>query len=110
MPSRVPTYRPPRLGTPRALTAGHRYERRADRKEDKAFYSSPPWRKLRALKLALDPLCEDCKARDRTTAAAHVHHKVDRKADPALALELSNLESCCIACHNRKRRGHVDEG
>jgi 5-methylcytosine-specific restriction protein A len=110
MPSRVPTYRPRRFGTPGALTAGHHYERRADRQEDKDFYKSPVWRKLRALKLSMNPLCEDCSLRGRTTPAAHVHHVRDRKQHPALALDIENLQALCVGCHNRKRREHVDRG
>jgi 5-methylcytosine-specific restriction protein A len=110
MPSRVPTYRPRRFSTPRALTAGHRYERRADRQEDKDFYKSPPWRKLRAAFLAAFPLCHDCDARGRTEAARHVHHVKDRKAHPDLALDWDNLQALCVGCHNRKRAEHVDRG
>lgn len=80
------------------------YERAVDRKADKLFYASAPWRKLRSLVLAEQPLCADCRRRGELRPAAHVHHKIERKDRPDLALDHDNLEALCQPCHNRRRR------
>jgi 5-methylcytosine-specific restriction protein A len=98
MPHRILTHRP--AGLPDARRA---YERQRPRQADKDWYKSPAWRAVRAQKLAIDPLCEDCLKADRTTAAEHVHHVIERKVRPDLALDISNLESLCKRCHNAKR-------
>jgi 5-methylcytosine-specific restriction enzyme A len=99
MPSRIPTARPSHLPPSRPA-----YERRADRRRDKAFYKSPAWRRLRLMFLRAHPLCHDCKKEGRLTAAVHVHHIIDRKLDGVLALDWSNLEALCASCHGRKRQ------
>jgi 5-methylcytosine-specific restriction protein A len=97
MPSRVPSFRSPSLAGDR-----HReYDRFARDREAKRFYDSGPWRKLRAWKLATDPLCERCKASGRYVAASHVHHRTERSEAPELALDEANLESLCHPCHSR---------
>jgi 5-methylcytosine-specific restriction enzyme A len=66
-------------------------------------YTSVRWRRLRRLKLATDPLCEECGKAGRVTAATEVDHLVphDGPADP-LFWEWSNLSSKCKPCHSRK--------
>lgn len=96
MPKRVPTFRPRHLPI---------YERERWRRADKAFYKSPRWRAVRAAKLRLNPLCEECEAKGLTVAAMHVHHILERKARPDLAFEITNLQSLCPPCHGEKR-GH----
>jgi 5-methylcytosine-specific restriction endonuclease McrA len=107
MPRRVPTYRPPHLANakPAARSA---YERGISRRADRDFYKSPPWRGTRACKLRLNPCCEDCERRGLVVVATQVHHKIDRKERPDLALDLDNLESLCAACHGAKRRRDDD--
>lgn len=103
MPGPVPTYRPPSFGA--SPTPGrYHYERRPDRAEDKRFYKSPTWLAVRAIKLRMNLLCEDCERRGVSTVANHVHHVIERKDRPDLQFHLDNLESCCAACHNAKRR------
>lgn len=99
MPRRVPTHRAAGHADPAASRRS--YERRPGRRDDIAFYQSPPWTSLRALKLGLNPLCERCDREARTTAATHVHHVSERKQRPDLALDLDNLESLCGPCHSR---------
>lgn len=96
MPNKVPHYRPatPSVGA---------YDRLPGRASAKAFYKSPPWRNLRAHKLAVDPLCQDCQAKGFITAATQVHHVLERTKHPDLALELSNLRSLCAQCHGKQR-------
>ena len=78
------------------------------RKEDIAFYKSARWRKLRALVLSKEPLCQLCMRYGRTTEATEVHHLKARKAHPELAMVESNLEGLCTSCHstmeNQERR------
>lgn len=57
------------------------------------------WRKVRDHKLAIDPLCEVCLDEGRPTPASVVHHDRPIRTHPELRLVLSNLVSCCDACH-----------
>ena len=67
-----------------------------------SFYTSPPWRRLRNLKLAEDPLCERCTERGLIVPAYEVHHVIEIDLRPDLALEYNNLESLCKTCHSRE--------
>jgi 5-methylcytosine-specific restriction protein A len=96
MPRRIGYLKPPHAPTP---TEQRRNYDQA-RQEDKNFYSSDRWRRLRAAKLRDQPLCEDCRASSRLTKAEHVHHIQPRKLRPDLACERLNLRSLCAACHN----------
>ncbi len=60
---------------------------------------SQRWKKVRALKLAQDPLCEDCKAHGVTRAATQVHHVIGLAARPDLAFDLNNTAALCTTCH-----------
>lgn len=79
------------------------YERKPSRREDQRFYASMAWMNLRRSFLSSFPLCQDCDARGLVVPARHVHHKVDRKADPSRALDWDNLEALCVSCHGAKR-------
>jgi 5-methylcytosine-specific restriction protein A len=67
------------------------------------------WRRVRKMKLDMDPLCEPCSARGRVTAASEVHHERSIRSHPELRLDLGNLVSACRPCHARiegsRRRG-----
>ncbi len=65
------------------------------------FYQSRAWRKLRVVKLAQQPICEDCFLRGIATPAQVVDHIVPINKGGA-PLDLNNLQSLCYACHNRK--------
>jgi len=54
------------------------------------------WRKVRAVKLRKNPLCERCLDEGRTKAADLVHHK-DRNSKNN---RHNNLEALCISCHD----------
>ncbi|NPV52640.1 MAG: HNH endonuclease [Firmicutes bacterium] len=75
------------------------YKRRRADKEEQAFYTSERWRRLRKWKLMQNPLCEECGA-----LAQIVDHikPIKEGGDPML---IDNLQSLCIACHNRKHMG-----
>jgi hypothetical protein len=61
------------------------------------------WRKVRALKLAQQPLCEDPHGIHQRTgveaAATQVNHIIGVFEDPDKAFDMANLQSICTACH-----------
>lgn len=65
-----------------------------------SFYTSPPWRRLRMLKLTEDPFCERCHIRGLVIPASQVHHIKEVDEFPELALVYNNLESLCETCHS----------
>lgn len=75
-------------------------------KIDQEFYNSKAWRKCRAYKLQLDPLCQ-CKDNCGQLAEV-VHHIIDSALRPDLRLTLSNLLSLTKEHHDaitNERRG-----
>lgn len=71
-----------------------------DRGDDRQFYSTARWRKLRRMKLRRNPMCEVHP--DGTAAVAvEVHHVIERKQRPDLAFDFENLQSLCKPCHSR---------
>jgi 5-methylcytosine-specific restriction endonuclease McrA len=66
-------------------------------------YDTRQWRKLRAAKLAQDPVCQYCR-RERATVADHGK----RIKDGGAAWNISNLVSSCWACHQSKRQAEKD--
>ena len=75
---------------------------RPEIREDKRFYDSALWKKVRASKLRQDPWCEQCKSEGRATPAEMVDHRV-RLRDGGARVAPDNLTSMCHACHNAKR-------
>lgn len=75
--------------------------------EDRAFYDSPRWRKVRAWFRKRNPLCAECLREGRTTAATLVDHIIPRRLGGAPFAD-SNLQSLCNECHQRKRREERD--
>lgn len=71
------------------------------RRANSAFYQSSAWRKLRAVKIERQPLCEECLRRGVTTSAQVVDHivPINKGGNP---LDPANLQSLCHLCHNRK--------
>ena len=71
------------------------------------FYNTKEWYKVRAKALARDRyLCCMCGCSIRGKGKAHVDHIKKRRAYPALALTLSNLQSLCSHCHNQNKQKH----
>ena len=70
-----------------------RYQRDDRRTSSQRGYDAH-WRKVRALKLRMNPLCERC-----GMVAQVVHHIKEVDARPDLRLDLGNLESLCRRCH-----------
>jgi 5-methylcytosine-specific restriction protein A len=88
----------------KACDAEYEARRRSDPALARAqrIRSSARWRKLRALKLARDPLCEDCQTRGVLKAATQVHHVEGLAQRPDLAFVMKNLASLCTTCHAKR--------
>ena len=67
----------------------------------KTFYNSPEWIKVRKQKLAVDPLCEECKKNGTFVKATLVDHITPIKQGGAM-FDFNNLQSLCWSCHSRK--------
>lgn len=92
MPQRPATYRPagrakPDARRPDATQRG--YTRRWKEKIRKPF-------------LDANPLCVECSKGGRITEATVVDHIVPHRGDPVKFNDISNLQSLCQTCHNRK--------
>jgi 5-methylcytosine-specific restriction protein A len=98
---------PPRHRPFPAATKQDRAAYDARRQSDRSFYWSAAWRAVRAAVLAAKPLCEECSRHGVVRAATDVHHMVERKDDPTLALVESNLEALCHSCHSKHTRHHA---
>ena len=83
------------------------------RKDKAEIYNSREWKELRARKLTVDPLCEECKRQGYITSAHAVHHRhpiEDSSSKEEMrrwAFDWNNLVSVCDACHARI---HKEEG
>lgn len=75
--------------------------------KEQGFYHTPAWRRARLLALQRDRyLCKLHLSKKCTKIATEVHHIQALDDHPELALELSNLISCCWQCHEEtKPRG-----
>ena len=78
------------------------------------FYNSAAWKRKRQKILRRDKfLCVECKRYGRRdsdgmpVAAETVHHIIPLEIDPTKKLDNDNLQSLCIACHNKK---HPEKG
>lgn len=80
------------------------------------FYTSYTWKKLRKQVIARDNYeCQQCKREGkvfidhggmnksgkRKKITLIVHHKIELKDRPDLALDMNNLETVCVNCHNK---------
>ena len=85
---------------------GKEYE--GKRKQDPALAeaarlrSSARWRRLRRLKLARNPLCEECTKHGVVEPATQVDHIVPIVERRDLAFDMENLHSLCSTCHGKK--------
>ena len=87
-----------------ARDAEYEARRRSDPALAKAnrLRSSSQWKKVRAIKLACDPCCEDCREHGVTMAAQQVHHMEPVAMRPDLAFVMENLRSLCTTCHAKR--------
>jgi 5-methylcytosine-specific restriction protein A len=70
-------------------------------KEHDPFYDTPQWRATRKKQLQEHPLCKECIAENKTTAATVADHIQARK-DGGADFDPANLQSLCRSHHNRK--------
>lgn len=106
MPHRAP--RPcRRVGCPEVVTskdgfcAIHRSEANKQYNDERRpprhqLYGSLRWKRLRLAHLTENPFCVRC-----GEFATVAHHTVEHDGDPILFYNPGNLESLCVACHNR---------
>ena len=66
------------------------------------IYGTAQWRRLRLLKLSIDPRCEPCSRRGLDVEARHVDHIVSIASGGAAYPPLSGLMSMCVSCHSIK--------
>jgi len=68
------------------------------KKQADPFYLSQPWKAIRVAALQRDHYwCQRCQKRP----AKIVHHLIPRTVDQSLELELDNLQSVCVICHEQ---------
>jgi len=84
--------------------AARTYNRNQRDMELQRFYQSAAWRKLRAIKLMRNPMCEVCYANGRIEKATIVDHERAVKDYWEGRLDMENLTSVCLSCHSRKTR------
>lgn len=66
------------------------------------FYRTTKWLNKRKKILRRDKYtCQECWKYGKMTPAVYVHHIQHLEDRPDLALTDSNLESVCLACHNK---------
>lgn len=72
-------------------------------------YNCKRWKKLRQMKLGINPFCERCQARGVYVPAYIIHHKEyitqENYMDDDVFFNLDNLESICLECHNKEHFG-----
>lgn len=72
------------------------------RDEDtKKFYSSTEWRKLSKLQLRTNPLCVEC-LKDGRIVPARIADHIQPIKEGGARLDIENLQSLCLGCHNKK--------
>jgi 5-methylcytosine-specific restriction enzyme A len=76
------------------------YDKTRDQSDERQFLHTTQWRKIRKMKLAEFPLCENCLKNNRITPAVLVHH-IDRNE---LNNKPDNLMSMCTACHEAEHK------
>lgn len=97
-------------GCPELVEAGQRYCEKHQKERNRQYerYGRDPatkkrygsrWSKIRAAYIAAHPLCEQCLADGRATAAREVHHKVPLSEGGTNATE--NLQALCKSCHSK---------
>lgn len=60
------------------------------------------WQKARKKYLADNPICLDCSAKGRISAATVVDHVIPHRGNCALFWDTDNWQPLCVACHTRK--------
>lgn len=87
------------------------------REQKKKFYKSVEWQALRQQALERDNYeCQECKRQGKVYTDHHdpdkhkrldVDHIKEIYTHPELSLDIDNLETLCIKCHNKKHNRFV---
>jgi 5-methylcytosine-specific restriction enzyme A len=87
------------------------------KEQKRKFYDSGSWKQLREVIKKRDNYeCQECKRQGRVTNDTYeysesakrkkiqlvVHHIKELEHHPKLALDIHNLETVCVDCHNRE--------
>ena len=96
MPNRPQVHRPAHLPPPEQ--ARRQYDDWRGSSSARGY--DRDWQKVRAAKLAEEPLCRTCMAQGRVTEATEVHHEQPISERRDLRLTPSNLISLCHPCHS----------
>ena len=99
---------------------GEQFAKQKKRRTDKMYNKSRPerdklyytkqWKKISKLYRQSHPLCEECERNGRITPADLVDH-IQAVSDGGSMWDWDDLQSLCMACHNRKHsegRGGVN--
>ena len=70
----------------------------------RGWYKLAAWKKIRARRLASDPLCVMCLAEGKTTAASVVDHIEPHRGNRDLFFSYANTQSLCETHHNRDKQ------
>lgn len=73
-------------------------------------YNTSAWKKLRAIKIASNPLCEACEKRGKFVSSKHVDHIKSIKSGGDPFPELSGLMALCHSCHSVKTNARDKAG
>lgn len=68
----------------------------------KELYKTSQWRKIRAIKIQKNPLCEICFKKGNQSISKNVDHIIDHKGNIKLFLDYKNLQALCVSCHRKK--------
>lgn len=64
------------------------------------WYKLAAWKRLRAQRLAVEPLCRMCRDDGRVTVANVCDHIRPHKGNRALFFDFANTQSLCKPCHD----------
>lgn len=78
------------------------------------MYLMPEWRDpivgLRAMHMAIEPLCRECRRQRINTPGADVDHIVPHRGDIDLFLDPDNLQTLCKTHHSMKTAKEKSDG
>jgi 5-methylcytosine-specific restriction protein A len=98
MPTRAPIHRPAGWRPPEQRI--REYDERRGSPDQRGYDTA--WKRVRLAFLQANPICRDCQAAGRVTAAREVHH-IERVRDrPDRRLDPSNLMGLCTPCHSAR--------
>ena len=67
-------------------------------------YNTRRWRKIREMRLSVEPLCRYCQEVGRVEPAVIADHIVPVREAPELAFDFDNTQSLCPTCHESVKK------